>query len=135
MIRNVRFGNLYSDFAGQQAKQNNQQKQDLINRNYNEIYAHEAAHKAAGGALAGNIVIEKNADGIPVGGHVPIKMPALDPNNPQKTIDEANIVIRSAMAPVNPSPQDYKVAAQARAIKAQAQSMLTTSGRKLNVMG
>lgn len=135
MIRNVRFGNLYSDFAGQQAKQNNQQKQDLINRNYNEIYAHEAAHKAAGGALAGNIVIEKNADGIPVGGHVPIKMPALDPNNPQKTIDEANIVIRSAMAPGNPSPQDYKVAAQARAIKAQAQSMLTTSGRKLNVMG
>lgn len=135
MIRNVRFGNLYSDFAGQQAKQNNQQKQDLINRNYNEIYAHEQAHKSAGGALAGNIVIEKNADGIPVGGHVPIKMPALDPNNPQKTIDEANIVIRSAMAPGNPSPQDYKVAAQARAIKAQAQSMLTTSGRKLNVMG
>ena len=135
MIRNVRFGNLYSDFAGQQAKQNNQQKQDLINRNYNEIYAHEQAHKSAGGALAGNIVIEKNADGIPVGGHVPIKMPALDHNNPQKTIDEANIVIRSAMAPGNPSPQDYKVAAQARAIKAQAQSMLTTSGRKLNVMG
>ena len=135
MIRNVRFRNLYSDFAGQQAKQNNQQKQDLINRNYNEIYAHEQAHKSAGGALAGNIVIEKNADGIPVGGHVPIKMPALDPNNPQKTIDEANIVIRSAMAPGDPSPQDYKVAAQARAIKAQAQSMLTTAGRKLNVMG
>ena len=135
MIRNVRFRNLYSDFAGQQAKQNNQQKQDLINRNYNEIYAHEQAHKSAGGALAGNIVIEKNADGIPVGGHVPIKMPALDPNNPQKTIDEANIVIRSAMAPGDPSPQDYKVAAKARAIKAQAQSMLTTAGRKLNVMG
>ena len=135
MIRNVRFGNLYSDFAGQQAKQNNQQKQDLINRNYNEIYAHEQAHKSAGGALAGNIVIEKNADGIPVGGHVPIKMPALDPNNPQKTIDEANIVIRSAMAPGDPSPQDYKVAARAREIKAQAQSMLSGAGRRLNVMG
>ena len=135
MIRNVRFGNLYSDFAGQQAKQNNQQKQDLINKNYNEIYAHEQAHKSAGGALAGNIVIEKNADGIPVGGHVPIKMPALDPNNPQKTIDEANIVIRSAMAPGDPSPQDYKVAARAREIKAQAQSMLSGAGRRLNVMG
>ena len=135
MIRNVRFGNLYSDFAGQQAKQNNQQKPDLINRNYHEIYAHEQAHKSAGGALAGNIVIEKNADGIPVGGHVPIKMPALDPNNPQKTIDEANIVIRSAMAPGDPSPQDYKVAARAREIKAQAQSMLSGAGRRLNVMG
>ena len=26
---------------------------------YNEIYKHELAHKNAGGALAGNIVIEK----------------------------------------------------------------------------
>ena len=30
-------------------------KQDLINRNYNHIYAHEMAHKAAGGVYAGNI--------------------------------------------------------------------------------
>ncbi len=132
MIRNVRFGNLYSNLLQQN---NNQQKQELINRNYNEIYAHEQAHKSAGGALAGAIVIEKNSDGIPVGGHVAIKMPVLNPNNPQKTIDEANIVIRSAMAPGDPSPQDYKVAAKAREIKAQAQSMLTTRGRRLNLMG
>lgn len=134
MIRNVRFGNLYSDFAGQQARQNNQQKQELINRNYNEIYSHEQAHKSAGGALAGAIVIERDGNGIPVGGHVAIKMPSLDANNPQKTIDDANIVIRSAMAPLDPSAQDYKVAAQARAIKAQAQNMLSTRGRNLNIM-
>ena len=135
MIKNIRFGNLYSDFAGQQAKQNHQQKQDLINKNYNEIYAHEMAHKSAGGALAGSIVIEKNSDGIPVGGHVAIKMPSLNPDNPQKTIDEANIVIRSAMAPGDPSPQDYKVAAKARQIKAQAQGMLQgDKGKKLNLM-
>lgn len=132
MIRNVNFGSLYSNLLQQN---NNQQKQELIHRNYNEIYAHEQAHKSAGGALAGSIVIEKNSDGIPVGGHVAIKMPVLNPNNPQKTIDEANIVIRSAMAPGDPSPQDYKVAAKAREIKAQAQSMLSTSGRKLNIMG
>lgn len=132
MIRNVNFGSLYSNLLQQN---NNQQKQDLINRNYNEIYAHEQAHKAAGGALAGSIVIEKNSDGIPVGGHVAIKMPVLNPDNPQKTIDEANIVIRSAMAPGDPSPQDYKVAAKAREIKAKAQSMLTTRGRRLNLMG
>ncbi len=132
MIRNVNFGSLYSNLLQQN---NNQQKQELIQRNYNEIYAHEQAHKSAGGALAGSIVIEKNSDGIPVGGHVAIKMPVLNPNNPQKTIDEANIVIRSAMAPGDPSPQDYKVAAKAREIKAQAQSMLSTSGRKLNIMG
>lgn len=135
MINSFRFGNLYSDFAGQQAKQNNEQRQELINRNYNEIYAHEMAHKSAGGALAGSIVIEKNSDGIPVGGHVAIKMPSLNPDNPQQTIDEANIVIRSAMAPGDPSSQDYKVAAKARQIKAQAQGMLQgDKGKKLNLM-
>ncbi len=132
MINPIKFGNLY---AGLLKQNQQQQKQDLINKNYNEIYAHEQAHKSAGGALAGSIVIEKNADGIPVGGHVNIKMPVLDPENPQKTIDEANIVINSAMAPGDPSPQDYKVAAKAREIKAKAQSMLTTNGKKLNLIG
>ena len=62
-------------------------------------------------------------------------MPKLDPQNPQKTIDDANIVIRAALAPSDPSDQDYKVANQARNIKAQAQGMLNgNSGKKLNVM-
>ncbi|MBS5802108.1 MAG: hypothetical protein KIC80_03705 [Brachyspira sp.] len=133
MIGSVGFGALYSSFLSQQSRQKNQQKQDLINKNYNEIYAHEAAHKAAGGALAGAIVIEKNADGIPVGGHVAIKMPSLNPANPKKTIDDANTVIRSAMAPSDPSAQDYRVASQARSIKAQAQGMLNKNqGKKLD---
>lgn len=99
-------------------------KQNLIRKNYNEIYAHELAHKTAGGHLAGAIVIERNSEGIPVGGHVEIKMPSLNPNNPQQTIKDADTVIRSAMAPSDPSSQDYKVAAQARAIKAQALNLL-----------
>ena len=101
----------------------NQQRQALINKNYNEIYSHELAHKTAGGSFAGSIVIERNSEGIPVGGHVAIKMPVLDRNNPQKTIDHADAVIRSAMAPSDPSDQDYKVAAQARAIKNEAVSL------------
>ena len=99
-----------------------QQKQALIRKNYAEIYAHEAAHKRAGGSLAGPIVIEKNADGIPIGGHVSIKMPSLNKLNPQETIDQANIVFKSAMAPSDPSDQDYKVAKQAKAIKAEAEN-------------
>ena len=75
------------------------QQQTLIKRNFDKIYAHEAAHKRAGGALAGAIVIEKNAQGIPVGGHVSIKMPVLNPKNPKRTIDSANTVINSAMSP------------------------------------
>ncbi len=100
-----------------------QQKQELIRKNYNEIYAHEAAHKRVGGSLAGPIVIEKNAEGIPVGGHVSIKMPALNKNNPQETIDKANIVFKAAMAPSDPSSQDYKVAADAKALISKAEDI------------
>ena len=99
------------------------QKQALIRKNYAEIYAHEAAHKRAGGSLAGSIVIEKNSDGIPVGGHVSIKMPKLNEDDPQETIKQADIVFKSAMAPENPSEQDYKVASEAKSIKAKAENI------------
>ena len=36
---------------------NTMAKQDLIARNYNHIYAHEMAHKAAGGQFAGALSI------------------------------------------------------------------------------
>ena len=101
----------------------NQQRQALIKKNYNEIYAHELAHKNAAGSLGGAIVIEKNSEGIPVSGHVSIKMPRLNKANPLETIKQANIVMRAALAPNNPSAQDLKVAAEARAIKSQAENL------------
>ena len=113
-----------------------QQKQVLIDKNYNEIYNHELAHKRAGGSFAGDIVIERNSEGIPVGGHVAIQMPTLDKNNPQKTIEHANTVIASAMAPSDPSDQDFKVASQARAIKQQAIEFKNNNphlGKKLDI--
>ena len=105
-----------------------QQKNNLIKKNYAEIYAHEAAHKRAAGSLAGPIVIENNSEGIPVGGHVSIKMPSLDKDNPQKTINQADVVIKSALAPKDPSEQDYKVAFQAKSIKAQAENFKNKKG-------
>lgn len=128
--------NLFYRFTNPIEKQKEQQKAQkdaLIKKNYDEIYAHELAHKSAGGALAGSIVIERNADGIPFAGHVDIKMPSLNPNNPQKTINYANTVIRSAMAPFDPSDQDYRVAAQAQSIKMQAQAIKDKNvGNKLD---
>ena len=128
--------NLFYRFTNPIEKQKEQQKAQrdaLIKKNYDEIYAHELAHKSSGGALAGSIVIERNADGIPFAGHVDIKMPALNPNNPQKTINDANTVIRSAMAPSDPSDQDYRVAAQAQSIKMQAQAVKSQNvGNKLD---
>ena len=128
--------NLFYNFTNPFEKQKEQrqaQRDALIKKNYDEIYAHELAHKSAGGSLAGSIVIEKNADGIPVGGHVDIKMPSLDKNNPQKTINDANTVIRSAMAPSDPSAQDFKVKAQAENIKMRAQAVKSkNTGNKLD---
>ena len=115
----------------------NQQRQTMIKQRHSEIYAHELAHKNAAGSLGGSIVIEKDANGIPIGGHVNIKMPTLDKNNPDKTINHAETVIKAAMAPGDPSDQDYKVAAQARSIKAEAQehkSKNKTCGQKLNIV-
>ena len=117
-----RFSNPFQS-AQQNNAANQSQKDALIQKNYSEIYAHEKAHQNAGGSLAGAIVIEKNEEGIPVGGHVNIKMPSLNPQNPQKTIDDANTVIRAAMAPSDPSSQDYAVAAQAQNIKMRAQAL------------
>ena len=108
-------------------------KQALIQRNYDHIYAHELAHKTAGGKYAGDIHIEKNSEGIPVSGYVNIQMPTLDKKNPQKTIDHANVVIASAMAPGDPSAQDYKVAKKAGDIKMQAQAVKNQNqGKKLD---
>ncbi len=95
------------------------QQQSLVKKSLSDIYNHERAHKAAGGSLTGPIVIDWQ-NGIPVGGHVSISMPKLNPKKPQRTIDNANTVINSAMAPADPSSQDYKVANQAKAVKNQA---------------
>ena len=111
-----------------------QQKNEIIDQRYKEIYAHEKAHKNAAGSLGGSIVIEKDGQGIPVGGHVDIKMPVLDKENPQRTIQHADTVIKAAMAPNEPSGQDYKVASEAKAIKSKAENFQNQSGQKLNLL-
>ena len=122
-------------FSGAQQNYNQQQKQSIINQRYNEVYKHELAHKNAAGSFGGAIVIEKDASGIPIGGHVNIKMPFLDKKNPDKTISHADTVIKAAMAPADPSGQDFKVAAQARAVRAEAENYKSQSkGQKLNLM-
>lgn len=111
-----------------------QQKNEIIDQRYKEIYAHEKAHKNAAGSLGGSIVIEKNGQGIPTGGHVDIKMPVLDKEDPDKTIKQADTVIKAAMAPNDPSGQDYKVASEAKTIKNKAKNIQNQSGQRLNIL-
>jgi hypothetical protein len=85
-----------------------------------EVKAHEAAHLAAAGGLAkggASYTYTQGPDGkqYATGGEVNIGMET-DPSNPDKTIANMEQVIASAMAPADPSGQDYSVAASARKI-------------------
>ena len=90
-----------------------------------EVRAHEAAHAAVGGSLAGapSFSYTRGPDGqlYATGGEVSIDSPQA--STPEQTAERARTVIAAALAPANPSPQDLRVAAQARAqlITAQAE--------------
>ncbi|WP_210396860.1 putative metalloprotease CJM1_0395 family protein [Motiliproteus sediminis] len=92
-----------------------------------EVRNHEAAHAAAGGGLAGSPTYSftRGPDGrlYATGGEVSIDTSAVA-GDPQATIDKARTVIQAATAPANPSPQDLRAAAQARALLADAQAEL-----------
>ena len=104
---------------------------------YAEVYHHEALHKSAAGSFGGAIVIEKDSNGLITGGHVPIQMPAMDKKNPEKTKNHAEIVFRAAMAPSDPSSQDYKVAAEAKNMISLANKAIYDKkiGKKLDAIG
>lgn len=92
-----------------------------------EVRAHEQAHKTVGGPYAGTISFDTvtGPDGrqYAVGGEVGIDASAV-PNNPEATIRKMEIVIRAALAPADPSPQDFAVAQAAQQTKLQAQAEL-----------
>lgn len=80
-----------------------------------KVRAHESAHLAAGGALTGSVsfTYRLGPDGqrYAVGGEVRIDVsPAA---TPEKTIAKAETIRAAALAPVDPSPQDRRVAALA----------------------
>jgi hypothetical protein len=92
-----------------------------------EVRRHEAAHAAAGGALAGapSFTFERGPDGqlYAVAGEVSIDTAPVD-GDPAATIQKLQIVRSAALAPADPSPQDRAVAAQAQAGIQQAQGEL-----------
>lgn len=95
-----------------------------------EVRAHEEAHKRVGGQYAGAIsyTYQVGPDGVryAVGGSVPIDV--APEQEPEDTIRKMEVVVRAALAPVEPSAQDQAVAAQARAQMAAAQAQIATEG-------
>ncbi|MFA6628909.1 MAG: putative metalloprotease CJM1_0395 family protein [Sulfuricurvum sp.] len=81
-----------------------------------KVRAHEAAHIAAGGGVVSggaNFSYTKGPDGkmYATTGEVPID--TSEGKTPEETIQKARQIAAAAMAPSDPSPQDYRVAASA----------------------
>jgi hypothetical protein len=88
-----------------------------------DVRAHEAAHLAAGaGVVTGgaNFSYTRGPDGkmYATGGEVPIDSGKED--TPEATIAKARKIVAAALAPANPSPQDFKVAATAMMMESRA---------------
>ena len=80
-----------------------------------KVRQHEMAHKVAGGPYAGppQFKFVRGPDGrlYAVAGEV--KIDVSEEKNPEDTIRKMEQVIRAALAPADPSPQDRRVAAEA----------------------
>ncbi|MBE0510597.1 MAG: hypothetical protein K0A95_02650 [Chromatiales bacterium] len=94
----------------------------LQQREY-EVIAHENAHRAVGGALVrgGGYDDVQGPDNrrYIAGGDVQIDTSPVA-GDPEATMAKAEHLIRTALAPVDPSAQDLRVAGQARSMYQQA---------------
>lgn len=90
-----------------------------------EVRAHEAAHAAAGGAYAGapTYTMKRGPDGksYATGGEVSIDISPVS-GDPKATLEKAEQVRSAALAPVQPSSQDMRVAQKAQAMAAEARA-------------
>ncbi|MDD2710467.1 MAG: putative metalloprotease CJM1_0395 family protein [Verrucomicrobiae bacterium] len=102
------------------------QVQELKRRDV-EVRAHEAAHVAAGGSYVrggARFTYQMGPDGrnYAIGGEV--SFDSGKESDPQKTIAKAQTIRNAAMAPVNPSSQDFSVAASMTALEVDARKDL-----------
>ncbi len=100
-----------------------------------EVRAHEQAHAAVGGSLAGapNLSYTTGPDGkrYAISGEVSINTGIIS-GDPEATIRKLDQVRRAALAPANPSSQDRRVAASASASANQARSELNVEQLREN---
>ncbi len=103
-------------------------KVEELARRDREVRSHELAHLAAAGPYAqGGIKLKytQGPDGkrYAVGGEVGIDTSPV-PGDPEATLEKARAIRAAAMAPVEPSAQDRRVAVEAARLMAQAQAEL-----------
>lgn len=125
--RRVAAGTSVSSTESRQQQEAEQAVIDELAARDREVRQHEMAHQVAGGQYTGGATytFERGPDGVmyAVGGEVSIDTSPV-PGDPEATLQKAQIIERAAMAPVDPSPQDLRVAASARAMAAEARAEL-----------
>lgn len=103
-----------------------QREVDELKSRDREVRAHEQAHAAVGGQYAGSpsYDFETGPDGqqYAVGGEVSIDISK--ESDPSDTLDKMQQVRAAALAPAEPSPQDFRVASEANRIAGEARSEL-----------
>ena len=92
-----------------------------------EVRSHEMAHKAFAGKHAkggASFTYQRGPDGnsYAIGGEVSIDISA--ESSPEATVDKMRIIQRAALAPLNPSAADRRIAAQAASKELEAQQQL-----------
>lgn len=98
-----------------------------------QVRSHEAAHSAAGGQYTGSpsYTYRQGPDGkrYAVAGEVPIDVSPVT-GDPEATLKKAQVIRAAALAPVDPSAQDLKVAAAAMQMALSAQADIQTAKRQ-----
>ena len=119
--------------SGEPLSESEQRELEELKRRDAEVKAHEQAHLASAGNLAQgpvNFDYETGPDGnrYAVGGDVSIDTSEV-PGDPQATLLKAQKIRRAASAPVDPSPQDRAVAAEASRMEVKARMEISEQTR------
>lgn len=101
---------------GQELTPEEQEQLRELQQRDQEVRAHEQAHATVGGPYAGAPTYEtvRGPDGQQYAVAGEVQIDASPENDPEATIRKLEVVVRAALAPADPSPQDRQVAQQAR---------------------
>ena len=98
------------------------QKVQELKAQERKVIAHEMAHKTAGGQYAGTVSYQyttgPDGQSYIAGGEVSID--TSEAKTPEETVQKMEQVKAAALAPADPSPQDYSVASSAMRIEQKA---------------
>ncbi len=94
-----------------------------------KVRIHEQAHMAAGGGIVTsgpNYTYTYGPDGKSYASAGEVGIDTAAENKPQQNIDKGQQIQRAALAPQDPSPQDYRVASTGAHLEAQGRSDLSS---------